>query len=254
MAFKECNCIILFLKNAVDLETELKSCIGMSKGMITSLGGRQLRNALGLLCRYRDRGNLGVLLPQSQGWEIEREKSYACFSFPFRNFNTEFLSLSIVVQQYFFLLCLPHHRLCGEIISVKCYWDDKTWLPLPLDCLCAEWTAWLHVSLTPQCALPQTQGPRGTEGDTLSETKLEVEGKPLEGVVSGLGEPLGTGGGSPSSHSRAPKMFSLPLLWKCQGPRLLTPGIPIPDPSWENGCCCFMSPASQGCCGWGILL
>lgn len=138
LAFKECNCIILFLKNAVDLETELKSCIGMSKGMITSLGGRQLRNALGLLCRYRDRGNLGVLLPQSQGWEIEREKSYACFSFPFRNFNTEFLSLSIVVQQYFFLLCLPHHRLCGEIISVKCYWDDKTWLPLPLDCLCVQ--------------------------------------------------------------------------------------------------------------------
>lgn len=47
----------------------------------------------------------------------------------------------------FFLLCLPHHRFCGEIISVKCYWDDRTWLPLPLGCLCAEWTAWLHVSL-----------------------------------------------------------------------------------------------------------
>lgn len=111
-----------------------------------------------------------------------------------------------------------------------------------------------HCAVCSMSALPQTQGPRGTEGDTLSETELEVEGKPLEGVVSGLGELLGTGGESPSSHSGAPKMFSLPLLRKCQGPRLLTPGIPIPDPSWENGCCCFMSPASQGCCGWGILL
>lgn len=64
----------MFLKNAVDFETELKSCINMPKVRITNLGGGQLRNALGLFYMFWVPGNHSVLLPQSQGWEIEYEK------------------------------------------------------------------------------------------------------------------------------------------------------------------------------------
>lgn len=81
LACKECNYVIL-LKNAVHLEAELKSCVGMPGVMTANLGSRWLRipwDCVWVEGPGEALTRVGTLVPfdpKAKAWERKRDVSF----------------------------------------------------------------------------------------------------------------------------------------------------------------------------------